>query len=138
MKMKNFAEIHMTNAVLIDIFSRYANNSALAEIVSADGSINLKFKLSSSVEPPTCCEHVLSLLFALFESNPESSIGKIYMANQNEILRETVYRLAQVMDSFSDIKISMHFTKPDEKNPDAEITQHTEFTITRTTTKSSK
>ncbi len=136
--MKNYAEIHMTNAALIDIFSHYADNSALAEIVSEDGSINLKFKLNSSVEPPTCCEHVLSLLFALFESNPESSIGKIYIANQNAILRETVYRLAQVMDSFSDVKISMHSTKPNGKNPDAEITQHTEFTITKTTTKSSK
>ncbi|MBO5318490.1 MAG: hypothetical protein J6B01_01610 [Ruminococcus sp.] len=138
MDMKNYAEIHMTNAALIDIFSHYADNSALAEIVSEDGSINLKFKLNSSVEPPTCCEHVLSLLFALFESNPESSIGKIYIANQNAILRETVYRLAQVMDSFSDVKISMHSTKPNGKNPDAEITQHTEFTITKTTTKSSK
>ncbi len=138
MEMKNYAEIRMTNAAIIDIFSHYADNSALAEIVSEDGSINLKFKLNSIVEPPTCCEHVLSLLFALFESNPESSIGKIYIANQTEILRETVYRLAQVMDSFSDVKISMHLTKPNEKNPDAEITQHTEFTITRSTTKNNK
>lgn len=127
----------MTNAVLIDIFSRYADNSVLAEFVAPDGSINMKFRLNTPVEPPTCCEHVLSLLFALFESNPETSVGKIYMSNQKEILRETVYRLAQVMDSFSDVKLSMHVTKPDEKNPGEEVTQHTEFTITRTTSKNS-
>lgn len=127
----------MTNAVLIDIFSRYADNSVLAEFVAPDGSINMKFRMNTPVEPPTCCEHVLSLLFALFESNPETSVGKIYMSNQKEILRETVYRLAQVMDSFSDVKLSMHVTKPDEKNPGEEVTQHTEFTITRTTSKNS-
>lgn len=137
MEKNNYAEIHMTNAVLIDIFSRYADNSVLAEFVAPDGSINMKFRLNTPVEPPTCCEHVLSLLFALFESNPETSVGKIYMSNQKEILRETVYRLAQVMDSFSDVKLSMHVTKPDEKNPEEEVTQHTEFTITRTTSKNS-
>lgn len=137
MEKNNYAEIHMTNAVLIDIFSRYADNSVLAEFVAPDGSINMKFRMNTPVEPPTCCEHVLSLLFALFESNPETSVGKIYMSNQKEILRETVYRLAQVMDSFSDVKLSMHVTKPDEKNPGEEVTQHTEFTITRTTSKNS-
>lgn len=135
MGTKNYAEIHMTNAVLIDIFSRYADNSAMAELVSTDGSIDLKFVLNTPAEPPTCCEHVLSLLFALFESNPETPIGKIYMANQKEILRETIYRLSQVMDSFSDVKLSMHITKPDEQNPGSEVTQHTEFTITRTKSK---
>lgn len=137
MEKNNYAEIHMTNAVLIDIFSRYADNSVLAEFVAPDGSINMKFRLNTPVEPPTCCEHVLSLLFALFESNPETSVGKIYMSNQKEILRETVYRLAQVMNSFSDVKLSMHVTKPDEKNPEEEVTQHTEFTITRTISKKS-
>ena len=138
MEMKNYAEINMTNAILIDIFSRYADNSAMKEFVSADGSIKLRFRLNDNVEPPTCCEHVLSLIFALFESNPESSMGRIYMANQKEILREVVYRLAQVLDSFSNVKLSMHQMKKDEKNPEAEISQHTEFTITRSTTKSSK
>lgn len=137
MEKNNYAEIHMTNAVLIDIFSRYADNSGLAEFVAPDGSINMKFRVNTPVEPPTCCEHVLSLLFALFESNPETTVGKIYMSNQKEILRETVYRLAQVMDSFSDVRLSMHITRPDEKNPGEEVTQHTEFTITRTTSKNS-
>lgn len=137
METKNYAEFHMTNAVLIEIFSRYAENSVLAEFIAPDGTINLKFKLNSPAEPPTCCEHVLSLLFALFESNPETSVGKIYMSHQTEILRETVYRLAQVMDSFSDVRLSMNVVKPDEKNPGKDITQHTEFTITRTTSKKS-
>ncbi len=136
--MKNYAEIHMTNAVLIDIFSRFADNSIMTEFVSPDGSINLKFRLNDTVEPPTCCEHVLSLLLALFESNPESSIGKIYIANQKEILREVVYRLAQVLDSFSDVRISMHTTKKDEGDSGTENSQHIEFTITRTTTKSNQ
>lgn len=136
MGSKNYAEIHMTNAVLIDIFSRYADNSAMAEFVDKNGSINMRFGLNTPAEPPTCCEHVLSLLFALFESNPDTTIGKIYMENQKEILRETIYRLAQVMDSFSDIKLSMHVTKPDENNPGAEVTQHTEFTISKTKTTS--
>lgn len=138
MDMKNYAEIRMTNAVLIDIFSHYADNSTMTEFVSSDGSINLKFRLNNTVEPPTCCEHVLSLLFALFESNPESSIGRIYISNQKDILREVVYRLAQVLDSFSDIKISMHSAKTDEGNSGKETSQHIEFTITRTTTKSSQ
>lgn len=59
------------------------------------------------------------------------------MSHQTEILRETVYRLAQVMDSFSDVRLSMNVVKPDEKNPGKDITQHTEFTITRTTSKKS-
>lgn len=138
MDMKNYAEIRMTNAVLIDIFSHYADNSTMTEFVSSDGSINLKFRLNNTVEPPTCCEHVLSLLFALFESNPESSIGRIYLANQKDILREVVYRLAQVLDSFSDVRISMHSAKTDEGNSGKETSQHIEFTITRTTTKSSQ
>lgn len=132
MEPKNYAEIHMTNAVLIDIFSRYADNSSMAAFVTPDGRINMKFMVNSPVEPPTCCEHVLSLLFALLESNPETTIGRIYMANQKEILRETMYRLSHVMDSFSDVKLSIHTTKQDEENPGSEISQHTEFTITRT------
>lgn len=127
----------MKNAVLIEIFSRYAENYVLAEFIAPDGTINLKFRMNSPVEPPTCCEHILSLLFALFESNPDTSVGRIYMSNQKEILRETVYRLAQVMDSFSDVRLSMHIVKKDEENPGKDITQHTEFTITRTTSKSS-
>lgn len=138
MDMKNYAEIRMTNAVLIDIFSHYADNSTMTEFVSSDGSINLKFRLNNTVEPPTCCEHVLSLLFALFESNPESSIGRIYISNQKDILREVVYRLAQVLDSFSDVRISMHSAKTDDGNSGKETSQHIEFTITRTTTKSSQ
>lgn len=128
--------MHMTNAALIDIFSKYADNTVMTEFVSADGSIDLKFSINSPIEPPNCCEHILSLLFVLLENNPETPIGKIYMANQIEILRDTVSRLAQVIDSFSNIKLSVHIAKHDEKNPDTEVFQHTEFKITRTKSKS--
>ena len=40
--------------------------------------------------------------------------------------------------NFSDVKISMHSAKTDEGNSGKETSQHIEFTITRTTTKSSQ
>lgn len=131
-ELKNYAEIKFTNAVLIGIFNNYAENSDMAEFVSADGSIDLKFKVNLPVEPPASCEQVLSLMFALFESNPDTTIGRIYMANQREILRETMYQLAMVLDSFSDVKLTLHTAVPDKNDPDKAIESHTEFTLTRT------
>ena len=40
-KLTNYAQIRFTNAVLIDIFSHYADNAAMAEFVSADGSVDI-------------------------------------------------------------------------------------------------
>lgn len=115
-EMKNYTEIHTTNAVLIDILSRYADNSSLAEIVAADGSINLKLSVEPTIEIPADCEQALSFMFTAFEQNPDSSIGKIYLANKNSILHDTVFGLSKLMNGFSNLKITIHTTLPDEKN----------------------
>ncbi|MBQ1518462.1 MAG: hypothetical protein IIZ53_01265 [Ruminococcus sp.] len=133
-KLKNYANIRFTNAVLIDIFSHYADNSAMAEFVSADGSVDITFRIKPPVEPPKNSEQVLSLMFALFESNAESAMGRTYMAHQKDILRETVLRLSHVIESFSDIKMSIHTSVPASGDTDKEIESHTEFTLTRSRT----
>lgn len=125
-ELKDYAEITFTNPVIIDIFSRYTDNSVLASFVDRDGSIRVKFRIKSPIEPPKSCEQVLSLLYALLESNPGSKIGEVYIKNQQAILRETLYQLAQVLDGFSDIKLVIHVTQPD-----SDIFTHTECTITR-------
>lgn len=127
-KLENYAEIVFTNPVIIDIFSRYTTNSVLASFVNRDGSIRMRFRVAPPVEPPKSCEQVLSLMYALFESNPSSKLGEIFLKNQTAILRETVYRLSQVLDGFSDVKLSIH-----TKAPDSDLCTHTECTITRTT-----
>lgn len=131
-ELKNFAEISFTNAVLIDIFSKYADNRSLAEFVREDGSISIKFRTNGQIDPPKSCEQVLSLMFALFESNPESVTGRIYMENQKNMLREVVYRLSQVLDGFSNVKMTMDNIIRVKEGPDGEVTQHSEFTLKRT------
>lgn len=130
-EMKNYTEIYTTNAVLIDILSRYADNSTLAGIVADDGSISLKLSLNPPVEIPADCEQAISFMFTAFEQNPDSVIGKIYFANQKEILHDVIFKLSKFMDGFSNMKIIIHTTIPDEKNPEAEISKHTEFTLSR-------
>lgn len=130
-ELKNYTEIHTTNAVLIDILSRYAENSSLAEFVAEDGSINLKLNLTPPVDVPSDCEQAISFMFNVIEQNPDTTIGKIYLANQKDILRDLVCELSRLMDGFSNIKITIHTTLPDEKNPEAEVSQHTEFTLSR-------
>lgn len=130
-ELRNYTEIHTTNAVLIDILSRYAENSALAEFVAEDGSINLKLSLTPPVDIPSDCEQAISFIFNVIEQNPDTTIGKIYLANQKDILRDVVCGLSKFMDGFSNIKITIHTTLPDEKNPEAEVSQHTEFTLSR-------
>ena len=134
-ELENYAELKFTNAVLIDIFSRYASNSEMAEFVAADGSIDMKFKMINGVmETPKCCEQVLSLMYALFECNPQSAVGQIYSAHKVDILRETVYRLATVLDGFSDIKLIIHSTTADKSDPEKKVETHTEFTLKRSKT----
>ena len=58
-------------------------------------------------EAPNGCEQVLSLLYALLESNPGLPMGRIYCEHQCEILRETVYRLFMVIDGFSSVKLTV-------------------------------
>jgi len=137
-KLKNYAEIKFTNAVLIDIFSHYADNSALAEFVADDGSVDMKFRVKPPVDPPRNTSQLLSLMFALFESDPESAMGRVYMANQKEILRETMYRLSHVIDSFSDVKMSINLSVPTEDGSGREVESHTEFTLTRSSHTESK
>ena len=138
-ELENYAELKFTNAVLIDIFSRYASNSEMAEFVALDGSIDMKFKMINGVmETPKCCEQVLSLMYALFECNPQSTIGRIYCDHQVDILRETVYRLSKVIDAFSDIKLIIHSTTPDKNDPEKNVSTHTEFTLKKSKTSETK
>lgn len=123
-KLKNFAEISFTNPILLDIFGHYMKNSVLASFVSESGAVNLKFRVNPPVDPPKNREQVLSLLFALLESNPESAAGQAYNEHMKEILRETLYRLAFVLDGFGDVKMFIHTSENG-------IEQHTEFTLTR-------
>ena len=128
--LKNYAEIRFTNAVLIDIFSRYADNSAMAEMVAPDGTVHIRFRVNPPVDPPRDTEQLLSLLFALLESNGESAMGRVYMNHQRDILREVIYRLSHVIDSFSDVKMSIHTSVP-AGGTGKEVSSHTEFTLTR-------
>lgn len=126
-EVENYAEIRFTNPIFIDIFSKFADNSVMAGIVSENGEIELRFDNTDvPIGKPSCCEHILSILYALMESNPQTDIGRIYMENQTAILRETVSRLAQLLSGFSMVKLSV-FTA--EKRTDFTLSQ------TRTTTK---
>ena len=58
----------------------------MAGFVGEDGVIRLRFRMTDSFEPPKGCEQVLSLLYALLESNPELPLGKVYAEHQREIL----------------------------------------------------
>ena len=128
----NYIELRFTNAMMLDIFSRYASDSELAGFVAEDGSIFMRFEMINGVlEPPKNCEEVLSILYILFETNPQSPAGRVYSANRTDILRETVYRLSRVLDSFSDVRMTIHSVAPDENDPSAGKTTHTEFTLTR-------
>ena len=42
-EVKNYAEIRFTNPIFIDIFSKFADNSVMAGIVSENGEIELRF-----------------------------------------------------------------------------------------------
>ena len=138
-ELENYAELKFTNAVLIDIFSRYASNSEMAEFVADDGSIDMKFKMINGVmETPKCCEQVVSLMYALFECNPQSTIGRIYAAHKVDILRETVYRLAMLLDGFSDIRLTIHSTAQDKNDPTQKISTHTEFTLAKSSSTETK
>ena len=130
-ELRNYAEIRFINAVLIDIFSHYADNSAMAEIVAPDGTVHMKFRVKPPVDPPRDTEQLLSLIFALLESNGESPMGKVYIEHQREILRETIYRLSHVIDSFSDVKMSVYTSVPSADGSGREVESHTEFTLTR-------
>ena len=70
-EVKNYAEIRFTNPIFIDIFSKFADNSVMAGIVSENGEIELRFdNTDGPIGKPSCCEHILSILYALMGSNP--------------------------------------------------------------------
>lgn len=131
-ELKNYAELSFSNPILLDVFGRYMENSVLASFVSQSGTLNLKFNVNPPVDPPKNCEQVLSLLFALLESDTEGNVGQAYAANRLEILRDTVFRLSHILDGFSSVRLTLHTTEKSPENPDAEVTKHTEFTLNRT------
>ncbi len=130
-ELKNYAELKFSNPIILDVFGTYMPNSLLATIVSQSGEINLKFKLASPLEPPKNCEQVVSLLFALLESNAQSPLGQAYAAKRTEILRDTVFRLSQILEGFSTVKLVLHITEKSPANPETEVAKHTEFTLNR-------
>ncbi len=131
---KGYCEIQFTNAVIIDIFSRYATNSEMAEFVADDGFIKMRFRMENGdIEAPENCEQTLGLMFALFESNPQSTIGRIYTENQQAILREIVYTLSKVLDSFSDVTLTIHRFKSDSSDPSKEIDIQKKIVLKRET-----
>jgi hypothetical protein len=134
-EQENRIRIRFTNPVFIDIFGRYASNHELAGIVAEDGSADLDFVLQEGApQPPKSCEQVLSLLYALLETDTQSAVGRIYRDNQLNILRESMYRLSEMLEGFSDVRLTMDITAPDKNDPGKKVTSHTEFTLTRTKT----
>ncbi len=131
-KLKNYAELKFSNPILLDVLSHHIPNSLLATFVSETGMINLRFRITPPVEAPKNCEQVLSLIFALLESNTESPVGKAYAAKSADILRETVFRLSQVLDGFSSVKINLHTTERSPLPPYGEVEKLTAFTLNRT------
>lgn len=131
-ELKNYAELSFSNPILLDVFGSYMENSVLASFVTQTGMINLKFKVNPPVEPPKNCEQILSLLFALLESNSEvNMVGKAYSAKRLEIMRDTILRLSQILDGFVNVKLILHTTEQSPDNSESEITKHTEFTFDR-------
>ena len=134
-EQENRVSIRFTNALFIEIFGRYASNSEMAEFIAPDGSVELDcLMVNGVIDPPKSCEQMLSLMYALFETNPKSAIGRIFMANQLNILRETVYRLPAVLDGFSEVKMSIDVFTPSKGDPEKKVKTHTEFTMTKTKT----
>ncbi len=134
-EQENRVSIRFTNALFIEIFGRYASNSEMAEFIAPDGSVELDcLMVNGVIDPPKSCEQMLSLMYALFETTPKSAIGRIFMANQLNILRETVYRLPAVLDGFSEVKMSIDVFAPSKDDPEKKVKTHTEFTMTKTKT----
>lgn len=124
------AELSFTNPIITDILGRYADNSVMAGIIGSDGVMRMKFRLESDLGPVNTCEQVLSLLFALLESNPDSPIGKVYMQNRCEIMRETLLRLNTVLDGFSRAEVLYI-----QAIPGTDKYKQTKYSIKRTKTK---
>ena len=128
----NYLVFKFTNAVFIEIFGRYASNSEMAEFIAEDGSVTMKFKMINGVlDTPKTTEQFISLMYILFEANPKSPAGRIFASHQKEILRETVFRLQQVIDGFSDIHMTIHSECPNKDDPDKSDVKHTEYSLTR-------
>ena len=71
-EQENRVSIRFTNALFIEIFGRYASNSEMAEFIAPDGSVELDcLMVNGVIDPPKSCEQMLSLMYALFETNPK-------------------------------------------------------------------
>ena len=128
--MENYAKIEFTNSVLADIFGKYSDSDALSSIVGDNGTITVKLEANSDTETPQTCEQVLSLMYSLFEINPETPLGKIYMAHQKDILSETIYQLPDVIESFGNIVVEVNTVE--EISEGNKNTKNTVTTIKRT------
>ncbi|MCQ2460244.1 MAG: hypothetical protein MJ081_07730 [Ruminococcus sp.] len=132
MNKTNYAVIKFTNPVFIDIFGKCADNSDLADFISADGAVSLKLNTSSAVEPPKTVEQALSIMFRLIDENPQSAVGKIFAESRNQILSDTVFRLGDILDGFTEINMSVHTFAETSENSDKTAETTTTFTMTRT------
>ncbi len=132
-ELKNYAVMRFSNPILIDILGKRIPNTVMASLVSETGEFKMKFRIAGGeLEPPKNCENVISLFFALAESNPESPLGKAYFEHRSEILLDTVLMLSQLIDGFTEVKILFHYTRVSKDDPEKEIVTETNFTLNRT------
>lgn len=137
-KLRNYAELKFSNPILLDVLGHYLPNSLLASFVSETGMLELKFRINPPVDSPKNCEQVLSLIFALLESNTESPVGRAYAEKRTDILKETVLRLSQILDGFGSVKINVHTVEKSPVPPYGEVEKLTAFTLNRTKTTQNK
>ena len=105
----------------------------MAELIAEDGSVTMKFKMINGVlDTPKTTEQFVSLKYIRFEANQKSPAGRIFMSHQRDILRETVFRLQQVIDGFSDIHMTIHSERPNKDDNSKSDVTHTEYSLTMT------
>ncbi len=131
-ELKNYAQLRFINPIFLDILSHNIKNSVLAKLVGADGVMELKLETDPATPIPKNCEDVLTLLFMLFEYDEETELGQAYAANKLDIMSETILRLSQILDGFGEVELILHTTQASAEDPEAEVTRHTEFKLSRT------
>lgn len=132
-ELKNYAVMRFSNPILIDILGKRIPNAVMAALVSESGEFKMKFRINGGeLEPLKNCENVISLFFALAESNPDSPLGKAYSEHKSEILLDAVLMLSQLLDGFTEVKILFHYTTASKDDPEKEFVKETNFTLNRT------
>ena len=101
------AEFSFVAPVLTDIFSRYADNSVMADIVGTDGVMRLSFRADIEAEPPADAEQVLSLLFRFLGNDSAQPLSAVYARHREAILSDVIERLSEAVNSLINARISL-------------------------------